>query len=118
MPHAFLARMRAKKLFDTAPVTICVVVDAPPRSLFPTFERPGANPASRIYAPGDPAGTFHDSVSRPLPWMACRLPGAPGGVVHPTPTVTTASLDGALSPAEFDARTRTKYVPAAIPPAE
>jgi hypothetical protein len=41
--------------------------------------------------------------------------GAPGVQGAPLPTVTTTSLVAPLTPAEFFARTRTKYVPAGTP---
>ena len=45
-----------------------------------------------------------------------RPVGAPGAPVQPPPpTMMTTSLDAALVPALFRARTRTKYVPAGTP---
>jgi hypothetical protein len=43
--------------------------------------------------------------------------GAHRRVVSPAATVTRTSLDAALVPAEFFARTRTKYVPLPTPDA-
>jgi hypothetical protein len=66
-----------------------------------------------------PPGGFHVKVTVPPFTADARPVGAPGVPAHgPPPTETTTSLDGALNPLAFCARTRTKYVPGATPLAE
>ena len=49
--------------------------------------------------------------------VAAKLLGGPS-VAQVGQTTSTTSFDAALVPLAFDARTRTKYVPAPTPPAE
>jgi len=74
--------------------------------------RPGDEPASMKYAVGGqpPAGAAQDRVTVAPLAEAVRLVGAFGTAPHdpPPPTVRTVSFDGALTPALFLDRTRTK----------
>ena len=74
--------------------------------------KPADDPAVTTYDVGLPpdAGAFHASVTvepLTLPERPLGAPGAAGGGVVPS-TLTDASFDGALVPAEFEARTRMK----------
>ena len=98
------------------PVAVSVVAELP-KSLFARFDPPGLDPASTMYVVGLPdAAVQVRTTVPPLLDRSVRPPGAPGATQPPTTRV--ASLDAALVPAPFAARTRTKYVPVLTPPAE
>jgi hypothetical protein len=121
VPHALVALTRAKYVPGTA-IVMTADVDVLLDEAVPVA--PELVPTSTVYDVGDPDAAAHVNVTVLPLTDAVRFCGEPGDVHGPggggggLETVTVISLDGALVPLPFAARTRTKYVPAATPVVE
>jgi hypothetical protein len=89
-----------------------------PVSCDATLDAPDEVPTSTRYDVGEPDAAPHESVTV-VPFVAAdTLKGAEGAVQGGAPMVSVTSFDAALDPPVLAARTRTKYVPDAMPLAE
>jgi len=115
VPHAFFALTRAKYVPgpSVADSDVCEL----PVSVDEIFAAPELVPSSTMYDVGEPDAAPHVSVTVELLTDAVKFCGAPGDVHGPGgggggagvfETVTVISVDAALDPMLFAARTRTK----------
>ena len=89
-----------------ATFTATSIVDAEPRSTSTRFVAPGLDPTWSWYDVA-PVLPVHASVTVDPLTVPARFVGGEGGA-HPGPTSSSTSFDASPTPAEFDARTRTK----------